>query len=133
MGIRLSDKHGVNPSVGICFWCGESSEVILFGRMKNDREAPREVCLSYEPCNACKKQHEQGIWVIEAEETPTQDNQPPMGKHYPTSNWWVVAESVVARMINDEQIVKDVLAKRVLMLNRETARLVGFYQNKENK
>jgi hypothetical protein len=40
--IKLSPQHGVNPSIGVCFYCGEDSgEIILPGRLKGDVEAPR--------------------------------------------------------------------------------------------
>lgn len=44
MGIHLSKKHGVNPSIEICAVCGKGIGVALLGRLKNDAEAPREVC-----------------------------------------------------------------------------------------
>ena len=39
-GIKLSPKHGVNPSMDLCFWCGQPKGLILCGRMhekKGDR------------------------------------------------------------------------------------------------
>jgi hypothetical protein len=53
--IRLSEKHGVNPSLSICIYCGESDSVILFGAMRGDAEAPRQCIMSYEPCDKCKQ------------------------------------------------------------------------------
>lgn len=64
-GIRVSDKHGVNPSLEICFWCGESKGVILCGRLKGDAEAPHEMVINLEPCDACKKKFAQGVQLIE--------------------------------------------------------------------
>ena len=32
-GIKLSPKHGLNPSMDLCFWCGEPKGVILCGHM----------------------------------------------------------------------------------------------------
>ena len=59
MGIRLSDKHGVNPTMGVCMWCGEpTGEIALLGKLKGDVEAPRYSTLSYEPCDKCKE-----IWM----------------------------------------------------------------------
>ena len=52
-GIRLSEKHGVNPSVMLCFLCGESYGVALLGKHKDehshDAEAPREGVYEMEP------------------------------------------------------------------------------------
>ena len=49
--IRLSKKYGVNPSIPICFWCGqEKNEIALLGhigdgRRGEDLEAPRNILL----------------------------------------------------------------------------------------
>ena len=38
--IRLSEKHGLNPTLGVCFFCGEETgEIGLLGKLKGDREA----------------------------------------------------------------------------------------------
>jgi hypothetical protein len=37
--IRLSEKHGVNPSLMLCFYCGEASGVALLGRLKGDQDS----------------------------------------------------------------------------------------------
>lgn len=41
--IKLSPKHGVNPTIPVCFFCGKpKNEIALMGRMggKEDIEAP---------------------------------------------------------------------------------------------
>ena len=53
MSIPISPKHGVNPSLGLCFYCTKPKEVILFGRMKEDAEAPRQVVSNMDPCDKC--------------------------------------------------------------------------------
>lgn len=72
--VVLDSKYGVNPSVGYCFWCGESSEVILFGHIgstvarslgvRPGAEAPRSVILSSTPCQACEKSAADGYVTI---------------------------------------------------------------------
>lgn len=56
--IKVSEKHGVNPSIGICAFCGkESGEVLLLGRLLGDKEAPRQMIANpHEPCDTCKKE-----------------------------------------------------------------------------
>ena len=64
MGIRLSEKHGLNPSMSICFFCGgEKNELVIPGRLKGDMEAPRKAVWSYEPCDTCRKHMEEGVMV----------------------------------------------------------------------
>ncbi|HOB71153.1 MAG TPA: hypothetical protein PLD55_13340 [bacterium] len=64
MSIRLSKKHGLNPSVSVCFFCGkEKNELVIPGRLKGDAEAPRKAVWSYEPCDECKKYMSEGVMV----------------------------------------------------------------------
>ena len=64
-GIPLSPKHGVNPSLETCFWCGGHKGVALLGRMKGDAEAPKEICLGIEPCDECKEKFKLGVQIVE--------------------------------------------------------------------
>lgn len=42
-GIRLSEKHGVNPSITVCPICGKETGIALLGKLKGDEEAPRKI------------------------------------------------------------------------------------------
>jgi hypothetical protein len=95
--ISLSEKHGVNPSMEICFWCKEpTGSIILNGRTPGDQEAPKYVCRSYNPCDKCREGFEEGVSVIEVTDTPQIEGQPsiPTNKNdgtkaekYPTGKW----------------------------------------------
>jgi transcriptional regulator NrdR family protein len=57
MNIRVSEKHGVNPSVLICPCCAEEVSFALMGRLANDAPAPptlRDVA----PCEKCQEKFE---------------------------------------------------------------------------
>lgn len=41
--IRLSEKHGVNPSITVCPICGKETGIALLGKLKGDEEAPRKI------------------------------------------------------------------------------------------
>lgn len=63
-GITLSEKHGVNPSITHCECCGKETGIALFGRLKGDQEAPRDVYAGL--CEDCEKVIKQGgVLVIE--------------------------------------------------------------------
>lgn len=63
-GITLSEKHGVNPSITHCECCGKETGIALFGRLKGDREAPRDVYAGL--CDDCEKVIKQGgVLIIE--------------------------------------------------------------------
>lgn len=106
-GIEISPKHGLNPTIPVCFWCGkEKNEIALLGHIRektkdrfgsntvvrgSDIEAPRRMVLDYEPCDECKKMWESGVAVLEVQQTPTMPNQPEIQKGiYPTGRFAVV-------------------------------------------
>ena len=97
-GIEISPKHGLNPTIPVCFWCGkEKNEIALLGRIRektkrgSDIKAPRRMVIDYEPCDECKDMWESGVAVIEVQETPTTPNQPEIQKGvYPTGLFVVV-------------------------------------------
>ena len=64
-GIRFSQKHGLNPSLDICFWCGEVKGLALCGKLKGDVEAPKQMVTSLEPCDKCKERFKKGVHLIE--------------------------------------------------------------------
>lgn len=89
--IRLDPKHGLNPSMGICFFCGgDTGEIALVGFNKGE-EAPRKTVISYDPCNTCKEHMSRGLTVIECADQPNGVGQPPIQKDsYPTSRFSVI-------------------------------------------
>ena len=70
-GITISPKYGANPSMDLCFWCGQPKGVILCGRMhekKGDRtdvEAPKGMVIDLEPCGKCKDNFNLGVQIVE--------------------------------------------------------------------
>ena len=91
--IEVSPKHGVNPFIPACFWCGElKSEIALPGRIRNDPktgekvkggdfEAKHGTIIDYVPCEKCKKNMELGVRMIEAWTLDQfTDHRPPIGK-----------------------------------------------------
>ena len=58
--LKLSPKHGVNPSVLHCFIWGKETGLALLGKLKDDAEAPHDISNPNEICDDCKKQIEAG-------------------------------------------------------------------------
>ena len=103
MGVRLSKKYGVNPTIPVCFWCGsEKNEVALMGHIGSrgqDIEAPMRMVLDYEPCEECKKNFGLGFTVIEATEFPnTTTNMPITDGVYPTGRFVVIKPEAAKRI-----------------------------------
>ena len=102
--IKLSPKHGLNPTIPVCFWCGEDkNEIALIGQVnKNDDEMPMHTCLDFEPCETCKSKMALGITVIEATQTPNIASDIPMQSGaYPTGRWSVVTRNFIKRLTNN--------------------------------
>jgi hypothetical protein len=100
-GIRVSEKHGVNPSLQQCFYCGEAMGVILFGKLKpkdgdRDPAAPRMVCLDKEPCNTCKKLMEQGVMLVSVRDGESGENP------HRTGRLCVLREDAIRRIFASE-------------------------------
>lgn len=94
-GIKLSPKHGVNPCIPVCFFCGEDkNEVALLGKIGGrgeDLEAPRRAILDYVPCEECQKKFAQGVLLIEVTTYPNTTGQPAIAEGaYPTGRHAVV-------------------------------------------
>lgn len=92
--INISPKHGLNPTMPVCFWCKrEKKDVVLLGKLPGDAEAPRHCVLNYEPCDTCKEKWSVGVVVFEVTTTNPHEV-PPMrsGKRdfYPTGNYMVL-------------------------------------------
>lgn len=127
--IRLSDKHGVNPAVPRCFWCGKDrGEVVLFGRLPNDAEAPRNPILDYEPCDTCKGRMGLGITIVECmEKQPSNGNPPMQPGAWPTGRWAVITPRAVARIFNPPALVEQVLQKKIAFMDKQTYELLGLH------
>lgn len=127
--IKLSPKHGVNPTIPICFWCGkEKNEIALMGKIdREDSEAPRHVIMDYEPCDKCKELFSKGIHVIGVTTEPITEGMFPIiddgkAKLYPTGSMFVGSEDWAKRFLeaNDQHdMVDDVLQKKVLLMPDE--------------
>lgn len=125
-GILLSEKHGLNPTIPLCFWCGkEKNEVALLGKLKDDKEAPKNCLLDYEPCNECKKQFDLGIAIIEVVDYTVVDNMPLITiqdgiKLYPTGRYIVVVTDAIDKLIADKALSEKVKKAGKLCLDTET-------------
>ena len=64
-GIRVSREHGVNPTIPLCFFCGEpKNEVALLGKLPDDAEAPRNCVLDMVPCDTCAERRKTHVHLV---------------------------------------------------------------------
>ena len=141
MPLRLSEKHGVNPSLSVCFWCGgDKNEIILRGAMRGDVEAPRKAVWNYEPCDECKAKFSQGVHIVEvvtygnapANSAPIQgDPKNPHGCFYPTGRMVVITNEACLRIFDDEMGKQCVKEGRALMEPDSFQMLFGDVEDTE--
>jgi hypothetical protein len=135
-GVTLSPKHGVNPSLGVCFWCRkDDGTVLLVGRInktirgEHDPEAPRRMVASLEPCDNCKALMARGITLMEAHE-PAPGQMPE-----PTGRWFVMTEDAVTRIF-DAEAAQAALRHRKAWISIEAVERLGLLKiepvDKEN-
>lgn len=93
--ILLSKKYGVNPSLTVCFYCGEATGIALMGKLKGDVEAPRQCCMSVEPCDKCKEKYKDYCLVVE------KDN----NESSPTGRWFAIKKEAVVEAYRNYPVV----------------------------
>lgn len=111
-GIPVSLKHGLNPSLGVCFFCGEETgEIVLNGKIKNDIEAPKYMVTSYTPCKKCQEHIKDGVGLIEVTNVRPEDGRPIISKAnaqhpdiYPTGKLAVITLSAAKEVFGDDSL-----------------------------
>ena len=71
--IKISPKHGLNPTIVVCEICGAELGVAILGKLKGDVEAPK-----YSPqglCDNCKKVIDSGgVLLLEVTDDSKEGN-----------------------------------------------------------
>ena len=130
--IKISPKHGVNPTIPICAWCGEQkNEIALLGhigdkRKGEDLEAPRTCILDYEPCEKCAEMWSLGVAVLEATTQRPKPYRPPMKQDkgvdiYPTLRAVVLKPASASALFQQEMQA----GQRVLLEAEAFERIFG--------
>jgi len=140
--IRVSKKHGVNPSITQCFLCGKDKDILLMGHIsggkasemkqagvdikpEHDAEAPMKMgVVDMEPCQKCLDWMSQGIILISVAdgEDEKADNKNP----YRTGGWCVLKEAAVKKMLNDSETLQEIIKKRVAFVPDKVWDLLGL-------
>lgn len=104
-GLKLSPKHGLNPTIPVCFWCGkERGDIALLGRIGDigkgeDIEAEKHTVIDYEPCGACLAKMDAGFAVIEATDSPNKITSVPIREDiYPTGRYAVITQRTASHI-----------------------------------
>lgn len=119
-GLKLSPKYGLNPTVPVCFWCGEEKgEIALLGhvgdaRKGEDIEANLRTIIDYEPCPACMAKMDSGFTLVEATTSPNDTTGVPIREGiYPTGRFVVIDPEIAHRLFR----IDDDMTKAFLQAN----------------
>lgn len=92
-GVKVSPKHGLNPTIPICFWCGKE---------RGEAEAPKNLVLDYEPCDCCRAGMARGFTLMEATDHPNDRGQvAAQAGIYPTGRFLVIKKEVALQAFGD--------------------------------
>ena len=121
--ITLSKKHGLNPAIPKCFYCGQDkNEIILAGKMKGDQQAPQGMIWDEQPCDKCMEFMKEGVILISVNEQLTTDVKNP----YRTGGFAVVREEMIRRLVQPQQLAKQIIKRRVAFIPDEVWHAIGL-------
>lgn len=132
--IKISPKHGLNPTIPVCFFCGEpKNEIALCGKIGGrgeDLEAPMHMVIDYEPCDKCKEQWKQGIPLIECVTSYyIKDNRPHIQKDpntgtllYPSGRIAVIKYEATLKLFNVPQ--EQIQLGKPLLVDSEVMEMI---------
>ena len=135
MSIRLHSKHGLNPTMTKCFFCGESKDILLVGSkvtqfrnagvpVSSDGKMPMNIgAVGYEPCQKCKKYMDMGVILISVKDGEEGKNP------YRTGGWVVVKDDYISKVF-DTHISQDILKNRVAFIPDESWDRLGLPRGK---
>lgn len=115
--IRISLKHGLNPCIPICPFCGkERNEIRLLGRLPKDAKAPMNAVFDYTPCDECQENWQKGVPLIRVTtKSPWGEDAVPWVeqngvKLYPTGSYSVVTKEAAKRLFDiDREVGSPIL------------------------
>lgn len=122
--IRLHKKHGLNPTIPVCFFCGkEKGEIALLGAAYKEK-APRNMVVDRQPCEECASWMKQGVIFIE-----TQDGQEGQDL-LRTGRMAVLKEGWVERAM-EPQVCETLLKSRACFIPKSIADALGIFKTME--
>jgi hypothetical protein len=108
--IKLHKKHGLNPTLEICFVCGEDKgSITLLGNAYKD-QAPTHMILNKEPCDKCKSYIENdGVILISVKDDENGENP------YRTGSFWVIKKEAAEKLgiKNPISFIEDSVVKEI--------------------
>jgi len=133
--VRLSKKHGLNPTIPVCYFCGRAkNEVALLGAAgdkiakamgRDSGEMPMHACIDRNPCEECEKLMKDNILFIIVKDGCT--NADELDKRIACA---AIPEDIVKKSINAD-VLDDILGPRVLCMSETDAKQIGVLRNEK--
>lgn len=121
-GIRLHPKHGVNPTIPTCFYCGEDkNEIALLGAAYRGEAPMKGVVLDQKPCDKCAGYMKQGVILISVKDG--EDGKP---NPYRTGGWAVIKDEAIRRMVQPDDLAETIIARRAAFVPDEAWAALGL-------
>jgi len=136
-GIEINEEFGVNPTMSMCFFCGEEKgELVLFGaegfKKLNEKtgiyesaQAPMKMVVDATPCQKCQEKWSIGITFLEMTEIevisemkrgkPTKFEK----QMVPTGRLSVITEEAAIHMLSKSEEKDEVLKRRIALMTVE--------------
>lgn len=101
----------MNPTIPLCYWCGEQKgEVALLGAALKE-QAPMHMVLDRVPCEKCQGYLKEGIMFVSVRNGESGDNP------YRTGKLCVIKEEAVRRFVQPHELLEEVLRKRICFID----------------
>ena len=118
----LSPKYCLNPTIPKCYYCGkDKNEVVLFGLIRGDVEAPRNMVFDKSPCDQCQKYMKYGVILISVKDD-SKDNEEP----YRTGRFAVVRDRGIRKTVHPKELAEVILQKRFCFVPDQVWDLLGL-------
>ena len=118
--IRLHPEHGLNPTMPVCWFCGEDKgEIALLGSAYKG-QAPMHMCIDRSPCSKCQAMMKTHVLFMEA-----------TSPEHRTGRMVWVKEEAVSRVIRPSNMAQDVLKHRVCFIDTEAWKAMGFTETSD--
>lgn len=89
--ISLHPKHGLNPTIPACFYCGKDKDMIALLGAEYKEEAPMHMVIDIEPCDQCKEKYADYTLLVEVKSHDDYLSAQRRKKHpQPTGRWCAI-------------------------------------------
>ena len=134
--IRLSEKHGLNPSITTCFYCGKDAGIILPGLAgekmakqmgHSDGQMPMHCgVIDMTPCSECEDFMKKGVILIGVKDGEEGSDNP-----YRTGEFFVVKDRFIEDLLENNDKLKDtVLKQRFVFMPQAVMEMCGLIDKK---